>query len=199
MRAAILAGGAARRFGGKPKGLCTVGGERVLDRIARLLEDTTGSHPIVIFGSPEQTHLGSGYTTVVDAVPGKGTLGGIHTAITHQPGPVLIAAWDMPFLNRDLLARLRDGFGDSDVFLPASNGRRGMEPLCGVYGPVCSKAIDDQLHSDDLRAIGFHNKVRVALLPLSEVEKCGNPERLFFNINSDDDLKQAEEMWLRLE
>ncbi|MDQ5839789.1 MAG: NTP transferase domain-containing protein, partial [Chloroflexota bacterium] len=37
VRGAILAGGGATRFGGKPKGLELVGGERILDRLVRVM------------------------------------------------------------------------------------------------------------------------------------------------------------------
>ena len=37
------------------------------------------------------------------------------------------------------------GAGGYDVFLPQSGGRRGVEPLCGVYGPACGPAIRERL------------------------------------------------------
>ena len=194
LRAAILAGGAARR-----KGHCIVGGTRILDNVAELVETVTGSNPILVLGSSAQTHLGKGYETVVDTIPGKGTLGGIFTAVTDGDGPVLVVAWDMPFLSRNLLERLCAGCNDHDVYLPASSNRRGVEPLCAVYGPECAAPIEDQLHSNDLRAVGFHGRVNLGIIPLEEVREFGDPDRLFFNVNSDDDLKQAEKMWLRRE
>ena len=45
MRSAILAGGHATRFGGKPKGLEKVGGERILDRVAQAVRAATGGSP----------------------------------------------------------------------------------------------------------------------------------------------------------
>lgn len=197
LRCAILAGGAARRFGGRAKGHCIVGGKRILDHVAMLVKTVTGSNPILLVGSSAQLHLGEGYETVIDTIPGKGTLGGIFSAVTNGEGPVLVVAWDMPFLSRMLLERLCTGFSDHDVYLPASTNRRGVEPLCAVYGPQCAAPIEDQLHSNDLRAVGFHDRVNVGILPLEVVREFGDPDRLFFNVNSDDDLKQAEEMWLR--
>jgi molybdopterin-guanine dinucleotide biosynthesis protein A len=199
LRTAILAGGGARRFGGKPKGHCTVGGVRILDRVVALVTEVTGSKPILCIGSPEQQWLGEGLDTVIDVIPEKGTLGGIFSAITHAEGPVLLVAWDMPFLTAGILENICSGYEGHDVFLPASTSRRGVEPLCGVYGPKCTAPIEDQLHSNDLRAVGFHDRVKVGILPLEDVQKFGQPDDLFFNVNSDDDLKQAEEMWLRLE
>src|SRR2546430_11530085 len=57
-------------------------------------------------------------------------------SVVSGPGPVLCVAWDMPFVSSGLLAALVDGAaaGDYDAFLPQSDGRRGVEPLCAVYG-----------------------------------------------------------------
>ncbi len=52
MRGAILAGGGATRFGGGPKGLETVGGERILDRLAEVLASALGTPPILVANAP---------------------------------------------------------------------------------------------------------------------------------------------------
>jgi molybdopterin-guanine dinucleotide biosynthesis protein A len=70
-----------------------------------------------------------------------------------------------------------------------------MEPLCAVYGPACGPAIERQLARGDLRAIGFHDDVRVGRLPLALVRGYGDPDVLFFNVNRPEDLKRAEELW----
>ena len=48
MRGAVLAGGAASRFGGRPKGLQEVGGRRVLDRVVDTMRATLGSAPLLV-------------------------------------------------------------------------------------------------------------------------------------------------------
>jgi GTP:adenosylcobinamide-phosphate guanylyltransferase len=52
-----------------------------------------------------------------------------------------------------------------------------------------------QLDNEDFRAIGFHDAVRVGHLPLDEVSQFGDPETLFFNVNTPDDLAKAEDLW----
>jgi molybdopterin-guanine dinucleotide biosynthesis protein A len=195
VRSAILAGGAASRFGGKPKGLERVGGERILDRLVAGLRAVTGHAPVLIANAPGAATWAPGLTVIQDQRPDCGSLGGIYTAITAGEGRVLLVAWDMPFVSVDLLEALRDGAGDVDVYLPESGGRRGVEPLCGVYGPACAAPIAKQLDDEDYRAIGFHHAVRVGQLPLDAVRRFGDPTMLFFNVNSPDDLSQAEEMW----
>ena len=195
MRAAVLAGGAASRFGGAPKGLERVGGERILDRVAAAAHTAVGAPPLLVANAPDAKSWRPDLAIVPDARPGCGSLGGIYTAVTAGEGPVLVLAWDMPFLSDELLAALVHGAPDYDVFLPESGGRRGLEPLCGVYGPACGPAILRRLEDEDFRAIGFHEEVRVGTLPLDQVTRFGDPERLFFNVNTAEDLVRAEELW----
>jgi molybdopterin-guanine dinucleotide biosynthesis protein A len=54
----------------------------------------------------------------------------------------------------------------------------------------------DALDRGDLRAIAFHEAVRVLVLPDPEVRRFGNPDRLFFNVNTADDLVRANGMAL---
>jgi molybdopterin-guanine dinucleotide biosynthesis protein A len=103
----------------------------------------------------------------------------------------------MPFVTAQLLRALAAGLEGYDAFLPESDGRRGLEPLCGVYGPACRTAIERQLADEggDLRVIGFHGQVKVGTLPLERVRTFGDPAELFFNVNRPEDLARAEDVW----
>lgn len=200
MRGAVLAGGAARRYGGTAKGLAPVGGERILDRVVTTLEHVTGALPLLVANAPDASSWRPDLKTLPDVRPGFGSLGGIYTAVTAQPGPVLCIAWDMPFVPEALLRALIHGAtsGKYDAFLPESSGRRGVEPMCAIYGPACGPAIARRLESGELAAISFHGDVRVGMLPLAQVRGFGNPDELFFNVNTPEDLVRAEALWRRL-
>jgi molybdopterin-guanine dinucleotide biosynthesis protein A len=198
VRGAILAGGGATRFEGKPKGLEVVGGERILDRLADVLASTLGSPPLLIANAPEAATWRPDLRVVPDLRPGFGSLGGIYTAVVEAPAPVVCIAWDMPFVMPALVRRLADGLAGADAVLPRSEGRRGVEPMCAGYGPACREAIAASLDAGDLRAIAFHDRIRVDILSLTEVARCGDPAVLFFNVNTADDLARADELWRRL-
>jgi molybdopterin-guanine dinucleotide biosynthesis protein A len=199
VRGAVLAGGAARRYGGLPKGLMEVGGRRILDRVVDTVQAVTETLPLLIANAPDAASWRADLTVIPDARPGSGSLGGIYTAVTAAPGPVLSVAWDMPFVPQSLLRALIAGLarGNYDAFLPESSGRRGLEPLCAVYGPACGPAIARRLDAGDLKAISFHPDVRVGILSLAEVRQFGDPDELFFNVNTPDDLARAEELCRR--
>lgn len=199
MRGAVLAGGAARRYGGTPKGLLTVGGRRILDRVVDAVQAVTGAPPLLIANAPDSGAWRPDLQTIPDVRPGFGTLGGILTALAAGAGPVLCVAWDMPFVSeallRALVERMKDG--QYDAVLPESSGRRGLEPLCALYGPACAASIARRLDAGDLRAISFHPDVRVGILSLAQVKTFGDPEELFFNVNTPDDLARAEALCRR--
>jgi molybdopterin-guanine dinucleotide biosynthesis protein A len=103
----------------------------------------------------------------------------------------------MPFITEPLVQELAEGLTRYDAMLPQSDGRRGVEPLCAAYGPACADAIATSLDEGDLRAIGFHRRIRVGILPLDRVRALADPDLLFFNVNTADDLARADELWRR--
>jgi molybdopterin-guanine dinucleotide biosynthesis protein A len=203
MRGAVLAGGAARRYGGRPKGLLTVGGRRILDRVVDALVEATGAAPLIVANAPDAASWRPDLETIADRRPGAGSLGGIYTAVGAHGGPVLCVAWDMPFISAPLLRALVTGSEGYDAFLPrsgpavAGRGSAGLEPLCAVYGPACGPAIEAALQRDDLRAIAFHDSVLVGTLSLEAVQAFGDPVELFFNVNRPEELEAAEVRWRR--
>jgi molybdopterin-guanine dinucleotide biosynthesis protein A len=197
MRGAILAGGSSSRFGGRPKGLEKVGGERMLDRVAAALGSITDAPALLVADAAEATDWLPGHRVVPDAIPHCGSLGGIYTAVTAAEGPVLVLGWDMPFLTAPLLEALVAGAERHDVFLPESDGPLGMEPLCGVYGPGTAPFIRASLEDKDYRTTSFHGHVTVGTLPLDRIRSLGDPDELFFNVNAPEDLTEAEERWRR--
>jgi molybdopterin-guanine dinucleotide biosynthesis protein A len=193
----ILAGGGATRFGGAPKGLELVRGERIIDRVAAALRPVT-DELLLVANAPAAEEWLPGVRRVRDIRTGAGALGGLHAALTHAEGnAVLLVAWDMPFVPSALLAAMRARGEDAsagavDAVLPESEAsRRGVEPLCAWYGPACLPAVEAALARDDLRVIGFHDAIRLERLTLDVVRAFGDPAVMFSNVNTRADLAQA--------
>jgi molybdopterin-guanine dinucleotide biosynthesis protein A len=193
-----VAGGAALRFEGRPKGLELVGGERILDRLVRIMTAALGAPPLLVANSSDAPSWRPDLRVVKDPRPGAGPLGGIYAAVMEAPAPVVCIAWDMPFVTQELIGELAARLKGHDAVLPESGGPRGVEPLCAAYGPGCRTAISGSLDEGDLRAVGFHQRITIGILPLAEVRRFGDPELLFFNVNTADDLARAENLWRRL-
>jgi len=154
-----------------------------------------GEPPLLVANAADARTWRPDLRTVGDAQPGLGSLGGIYTAVVESPAPVVCVAWDMPFVSESLIRTLAEGLDNCDAMLPESGGRRGVEPLCAAYGPGCRQAIADCLAAGNLRAIGFHDRIQVGILPLEQVRALADPELLFFNVNTADDLARADQLW----
>jgi len=183
-------------MGGAPKGLLEVGGRRILDRLVEAFEEAFGETPLLVANAAEAASWRPGLRIAADERPGAGSLGGLYTATVRAPAPVVCVAWDMPFVSAPLIRLLASGLDLADVVIPASEGRRGLEPLCAGYGPACTPAMAQALEQGDLRAIAFHQQVRVRILSQDELHRRlgGDPARLWFNVNTAEDLARANGM-----
>ena len=76
MRGAVIAGGQARRFNRRPKGLEKIAGKRILDRVVDALAEATGELPTLIANAPDANSWRKDLEVVTDAVPHCGSLGG---------------------------------------------------------------------------------------------------------------------------
>ncbi len=161
----------------------------------RVAKAATHTPPLLIANDPDAAAWRPDLTVVNDRVPGCGSLGGIYTALTAARGPVLVLAWDMPFLSAELLTALVAGAADFDAYIPESNGPRGLEPLCAVYAEACTDAVRACLESQRLAANAFHDAIRLGILPLASVRTFGDPAVQFLNVNRPEDLTHAQQIW----
>ncbi len=171
-----------------------MGGERIVDRVVQAARAATGGSPLIVTSAPQAEDWLPDLEVIPDAIPNCGSLGGIYTALTAGDGPVLVLAWDMPFVSPQLLGALVRGSHEFDVFLPESDGPLGVEPLCAVYGPRCAAPILASLEAEDFRTTAFHAAVSRGTLARAEVARFGKPAVLFFNVNHVADLATAEEI-----
>ena len=188
---AIVAGGAALRFGGAPKGLHRVGGIRIIDRVAAALRATTSELMIVSNASDASEWLPQ-VPVHADVRAERGSLIGIHTALTYATSGVLVVAWDMPFVSAALLQMIRDWpRGDSLAVFP--EGPSGPEPFCALYTPACRPIIEAAIDAGDFRLSHLTARLaKVDVISIGEIEQLGDPATLLFNVNSPTDLARAE-------
>ena len=180
----VLAGGQATRFGGQPKGLELIRGVRIIDRVVAALR-TVSDDLLLVANDPAADRWLPGVRTVADVRPGCGSLGGIYSALVHARSPVIVVAWDMPFVTASLLAPLLAHDAEGVVY--ESGSRRGVEPMCAYYRPSCIEPIEQRINTGDLHVVGFFESVRVVRLP-----PPADPDETFMNVNTPSDLALAE-------
>jgi molybdopterin-guanine dinucleotide biosynthesis protein A len=130
---AIFVGGAARRMGGRPKGLLRAPDGRSIVERWRDLATQLDLRAVLVGDARAYTQLEM--DSVGDEVAGAGPLAGLVGLLRARPAEQVIAvACDMPFVTADLLRRLafteRDA-PDAPILAPRRGGR--YEPLFARY------------------------------------------------------------------
>jgi molybdopterin-guanine dinucleotide biosynthesis protein A len=190
----VLAGGMSRRLG-RDKALEPLGGEPLIRRVIGRLSQVSGETVVVVADMERGAALPlpDSARAAVDIYPGKGSLGGIFSGLSHVSGDAngwgVVVACDMPFLNLDLFRHMLSLRGGYDAVVPVIEDR--PEPTHAVYSNRCLPYIEKRLQADDLKISKFFDEVRVRYVTEEEVAAF-DPEFLsFFNINTQEDLDRA--------
>ena len=188
--AAILAGGQATRFGGRDKSALLVEGRAILDRqiaeLAPLTDDL-----LIVGGRICDVARGAAPRFVADIVPGCGPLGGLHAALTAARGDALVlVACDMPYVSSPFIAYLLSLAGDADIVVPQSE--RGDHPLCAVYTRACLEPAAARLANRRLGMREFVDGMRTRVVPVEDIRRFGDPDRLLANVNTPADYAGLE-------
>lgn len=188
----VIAGGRNTRFG-DIKAFADINGERIIDRVIAALR--TVADDVVLSANDQAGYASLGLPMRADARADLGPLSGIYTSLlwARERGDhgILALACDMPFPSVSLLRVIADLRGSHDAVLPESGGRRGLEPLFGFYSVRCIPAIEAAIARDDRRMISFHADIDLRRVSLEEVSQHGDPEIMFMNVNTPDDLEAA--------
>ncbi len=187
----IQAGGESRRMG-RNKALVPFLGrplyQRVLERLSPLADE------VIITTNTKEGFEDAAFPLVADVLPGQGALGGLYTAIwaAHHP-IVMVVACDLPFANSDLMSyQIRLLIEkELDVAIPGTIENR--EPLHAVYRKsTCLPHIQNALMQGEKRLISWFPFVKVQFVPPEEIAKFDPSGLAFRNVNSQDELEQAE-------
>lgn len=201
--AAIVAGGAASRLGGRDKSGLPVGNRSILDRQLAALRPLT-DRILIVANEPDRfRHVA--LPVVGDLVPGAAALGGIYTALSSaSTEQVLVIACDLPFLTASFLDYLATSAQGFDLAIPRSSD--GLQPMCAVYSRACLEPIRARIAGRPGGAAG--RSLRVQDLAAAVRTREIGPEDLaahdpdgvlFFNVNTPADYERALEIAARVE
>lgn len=187
--AAILAGGGARRFGGRPKLLLPLGDRRIVDRLLAALRAVTDQ--VFIVANDCRTYAGLGVPVHPDVLTAAGPLGGVHAALSaSRSSRTLVVAGDMPFPSPRFLARLLQNAGPRvDIAVPRT--RDGYQPLCACYRASCIPVLERRIATGALQATEALRDLRRHEMGVEEVGPLDPHGTLFFNVNTPADHARA--------
>lgn len=186
----ILAGGRATRMGGGDKGMVDLAGRPILSHVVERIDDHVADLAINANGDPTR-FAAFGLPVVADSVPENpgplaGILAGLDWGRAVGASFVVTVAADTPFFPGDLVARLVDAVTESQPIVLAETPS-GRHPTFGLWPTDLA---------DDLRAALAAGQRRVVTWADSHgaARAFFEDEAAFFNVNTPEDLAQAEEM-----
>jgi molybdenum cofactor guanylyltransferase len=190
----VLAGGRATRMGGDDKTRIRVGGVSILERTLERLAPQCAA--LLINANEPERFTATRLPVVADtfgdfAGPLAGILAGLDwmAANARDIGWLVSVSGDAPFLPRDLVARLHQARDDAGATTACARSNDIVHPVAALW-PVTLR--------DDLRvALGDGvRRVRefAARYPLAFADWPATPVDPFFNINTPEDLAEAERL-----
>jgi len=190
----VLVGGEGRRLGGVDKPRVVIGGRMVLVRVLEVVRPLFAE--VVLVADRKGRYTDFGVRVVEDVFPGRGVLGGIYSGLAACREAVFCFAGDMPFLSRRLIEYMVGLHGLGDVVVPCWQGR--LHTLHAIYSPACLEPMRQALEAGDLRVVSFFPRVRVRQVAPEEIKAAvgwaAGASWALFNVNTPEDLAQAEEL-----
>lgn len=182
--AAILAGGQARRFGGRDKSRLLVRGRPIIVRQVEILQRVATTVFVVAPDAGRFADLG--LPIHADLLPGAGAMGGVYTALEMSPAErVLVVPCDMPFLHEGVLKRLVELADGADGAWVRTG--HGVEPLLACYQRPARLVVRDAIGAGRLKLADLGAVLRMRELAAADLATFGPVDELLANVNSPDD------------
>jgi molybdenum cofactor guanylyltransferase len=189
----IQAGGQSRRMG-RDKGLLPFLGQPLIQRLVERLSPIAAE--VLVTTNHPQDYAFLGLRLVEDLLPGRGALGGLYTALSAARFPlVAVVACDLPFASPALLEDAAQLLVESNVDVVVPRSPSGLEPLHAVYRrETCLPVVKAALEAGQLKLIDWFPQVRLLERSAGEIAALDPSGLAFFNINTPQDLLQAERL-----
>ena len=184
---AVLAGGRALRYGGRPKGLLEITpGVTILERTLREM-GAAGVAEIAISANDPEPYRRFGRAVVPDLRPGGGPLCGVEAVLARHRGrsdATLFLPCDLPGITRGEVSALAENFrrGEARVVV-AETGLSFWHSLCIVVHNDVLDAVTRALDERRLRVRDLWRALGARPVPFEDAVP-------FFNVNAPEDLAQ---------
>lgn len=195
----ILAGGLSTRMGGGDKSLMALAGQPLIKHVLDRLAPQVGES--IINANGDATRFADfGVPVVPDSIAGfAGPLAGILAGMdyAHNQGHthVVTAAADTPFFPLQLTHWLFEGRYSINIAKTASAiDRHNMHPTFGLWDVALREDLRTALNGDMRKVMAF-----VKQYPWRSVEWVVDGYDPFFNVNTPQDMEQAELIFRGLE
>ena len=183
----ILAGGQARRMGGKDKGLIELAQKPMIEYVLNAIEPQVDD--IIINANRNQTvYEGYGFPVVADEIEGYcGPLAGMASGIQAAKTPFVVTVpCDSPLIPDDLVQKLYSTMQNEDAEICTAHANGRLQPVFTLMKSELLPSMLDFLNNGERKIDKWFEKHRLAIADFSEQADT------FININSADELAAIE-------
>ncbi len=185
----ILAGGKSTRMGTE-KGLQLLCGKPLINYAIELLSGICSN---IIISSSSESYQSFGFRVVPDEFPGIGPMGGIYSALRKSDTEMnLVLSCDLPFVSNGLIKFILENAAGYQVAVPWE-GNRHYEPLCGYYAASVLAKMSTFIQTGNYKLPDLFGEISINKLVIDKILDFYT-DRLFYNVNSKQDLCNAEVM-----
>ena len=190
--AILLAGGKSSRLG-TDKAKVKLDGESIMiqtiaEKLSSLSDDI-----VISTNGRRYEDITTPVRWATDVKPGAGSLMGLYSGLLAVRHNYAIAvACDMPFINVELFKYMIAMPRDYDALLPRIGDK--TEQLHSIYSKSCLPKMEKFLESGHLKITSFIKEINVKYVPEDIINRY-DPKRLaFLNINTAEQLKEAQDI-----
>lgn len=180
---------------GFDKRLISFGGQTLVQLAVDKLRDILAEVTVVLSGCDELNLRDA--QIVMDKEKDRGPLMGILTGLQGlRTAYGLVLACDLPLISVEVLSHLGNKVdGEIDMVVPRWGGR--VEPLAGIYSKRCLPFLEDMINKERLapKRLLSETDLRINFVEEEELSLFGEPKLLFFNVNTKEELCEAQKRW----
>lgn len=196
----ILAGGASSRMG-SDKAFLRLGGKTFIKRAATALQLISQHQSVIGDVLPDDLFLPVMPDIYqIGETEKRASIIGLHSALTYSKKHwTAILACDLPFVTNELMKRLAkvgeiNSQNNFDAIAPVQPDGR-IQPLCAIYKrEICLPIIEKMLAAGNFRLQEIFTRVNSRLIDFSEIADLPDAENFFFNVNTPEDFRRAEQI-----
>jgi molybdopterin-guanine dinucleotide biosynthesis protein A len=190
--AVLLAGGLGRRIGGGDKPLRSLAGRPLLDHVLDRMRPQVGALVLSANGDPAR-FAAWGLEVVADPLPDypgplAGVLAGMRWAAARGFSDIVSVPTDTPFLPPDLVARLAAGREAAGLPLACASSLGRTHPVVGLWRVALAEELEAALRAGMRRIDRWTAGQGIVAVTFAA------PPDPFFNVNSPEDLAEAERL-----
>lgn len=189
IKAAIIAGGKAKRLGGIIKAQIEITGETIIERQLKVLSSIFNETVTISSKS-----IDSKLKNFEDIYKDCGPLGGIHSALVNTKADFIFAlSSDMPFVDFFYIELLMKYIKDANqqAIVPIFDNK--IQPLFAFYGKTSLPIIEIALKNQQLPVYQVLKQMNTRFV---EIPNSLNSQQVFFNLNTEIDIQKAKEIAL---